>query len=167
MMVNIPVDAYKYLNPGSGILYTWIFSPAAQNAPRQVTMPAMNVAEIKKGWESLAKTGLKYCVKDQCTYRYTVDVAGKTMSMDLGLERKLVERGFFPIYVQDAKTYREPMGWDFDLAKEESRTGMYFEVSGLSAGGHPWDFWLRLGGASAGSAACPAPLRIEEAKDAL
>ncbi len=165
MMVNIPVDASKYLNPASGILYTWILSPAAQKAPRALTMPTMDTALIKKGWRELAKEGLKFCVKDQCTFKYTVEIADKTMSMDLGLERKLVERGFFPIYVEDARRHQESMGWDFDLAKDEVRTGMYFEVSGLSAGGHPWDFWLRLGGPSSASAVCPAPLRFEEVRE--
>ena len=165
MMVNIPVDASKYLNPGSGILYTWILSPTAQKAPRKLAMPSMNTTLIKKGWQELAKEGQKFCVKDVCTFRYTVEIAGKTMSMDLELERKLVARGFFPIYVEDARPYREPMGWNFDIGKDDLRTGMYFEVSGLSAGGHPWDFWLRLGGPATASASCPAPLHFEEVKD--
>lgn len=164
MMVNIPVDAFQYLNPASGILYTWILSPSAQTAPRRLQMPTLDPAFVKKGWKELAKEGLKYCVKDSCAYKYTVEISGKTLSMDLGLDRKLVERGFFPIYVEDARREKEAMGWDFELAKDEVRTGMYFEVSGLPSGGHPWDFWLRLGGASKASATCPAPLRFQEVK---
>lgn len=159
MMVNIPVDAHKYLNPASGIIYTWILAPAALNAPRRISMPTLNPDEVKKGWKELAKIGLKSCVKEFCSYRYTVDIGGKMLSMDLGLERKLVERGFFPIYIEDAAKHKEAMGWELEPdSKGDVRTGIYFEVSGLSSGGHPWDFWLRLGNAAVGDAMCPVPL---------
>jgi hypothetical protein len=128
-------------------------------------MPALDPAIVKKGWRELAKEGLKNCVGKQCLFKYTVEIGDKTLSMDLGVERRLVERGFFPIYVEDARRHAEAMDWEFDLKKNEVRTGMYFEVSGLQAGGHPWDFWLRLGGPAAASAVCPAPLTAELVKE--
>lgn len=165
MMVSIPVDASKYLNPGSGILYTWILGPLTQGAPRTIQMPALSVPLVKKGWRELAKDGLKFCFKDQCTYKYAVDIGGRSLSMDLVLDRKLVARGFFPIYVEDARRHQDAMNWDFEFKPTEVRTGMYFEVSGLQAGGHPWDFWLRLGSQTSASASCPAPMTYEAVKD--
>ena len=162
MQVNLPVNAYSYLNPGSGIVYSWVLAGSAQGAPRRLSMPRLDPGLVEKGWQELAKVGLKSCVADVCTYKYTVEIGGRVLSMDLVLERKLVERGFFPLYIEDASKVKEAMKWEMEIPAGEARTGMYFEVSGLQEGGHPWDFWLRLGSGQTAESSCPAPMFFEE-----
>ena len=125
MMINIPVNATKYLNAGSGILYSWEVSPAAAKGKTIISMPNVNAAEIKKGYAHIAKQGMEHCKKGRCLYRYSVDVDGRTLSMDFGIDREHVKRGFFPHYVEDVGKFDESMGWDVDIAKGKKRVGMY------------------------------------------
>ncbi len=165
MMVNIPVNAFDYLNPASGILYSWVLSPQAQSGKREVDMPVLDVAGVRKGFKEHAKHGLKHCGKNDCKYRYTVNVGGRRLSMDLGVGRTLVEKGFYPVFVPDVMAAKDLMSWDIKPPKPgQKRVGMYFEVSGLPEGGHPWDFWLRLGG-SEQSSECPTYVRIARVSD--
>jgi hypothetical protein len=160
MQVNIPVNSFDYLNAGSGILYSWTLTSVGQKGRREVRMPKLDPDLVKKGYSQLAKAGLTACNHTDCQYRYTVDVRGRRLSMDLGVQRQLVERGFFPMYVEDVAQAKQAMGWDIDLSNGVKRTGFYFEVSGLPEGGHPWDFWLRLGDPGESARLCPAPIRF-------
>jgi hypothetical protein len=160
MMVNIPVDSTEYLNPGSGILYSWVPGPNAK--VMAVQMPRFDPVEAKKGWRSLGKAPAQFCSKLECAFRYAIDVDGKRLAMDLRFEKKLVERAFYPLYVEDVAQHAEAMGWNLDLPKGQKRSAMYFETSGLPEGGHPWDFWLRLGTAKGSPQSCPAPLRFAD-----
>jgi hypothetical protein len=161
MMVNIPVDATSYLHPASGILYSWRLAPAAQAGKADVRMPRLNPSLVRQGYQVLAKTALASCAGGDCFFHYTVEVHGRRFAMDLGIKRQLVERGFFPQFVEDVGRYKETMDWDIDDEPGVRRTGMYFEVSGLQEGGHPWDFWLRLGGQSdPAGGICPLPLHV-------
>ena len=161
MQVNIPVNAYEYLHPASGILYSWILSPTAQRGAQHIDMPKLDVDEINKGFKSLANAGRRWCVQELCRYKFGVDIGEKRLSMELNVERRLIDRGFFPQFVDDVERYKDAMGWDIDIPKGQHRVGMYFEVSGLPEGGHPWDFWLRLGGPNDdGPATCPAPVIV-------
>lgn len=164
MMVNIPVNAYEYLHPASGILYTWALSPAAEAGVKDVHMPLLDVDTVKKGYVELAKIGQRSCRKGDCEYRYTVDVRGRRLSMDLVVKKALVDRGFFPIYVDDVNKYKEAMGWELNVPKDVRRPGIYFEVSGLPKGGHPWDFWLKLGSPKDGASDCPVMVRVTKMK---
>lgn len=158
MMVNIPVNAYDYLHPQSGILYSWIPTPGMAAAPQFVEMPRLDTKLVAKGHKELAKTGAKYCEGRRCYYRFGTELSGQRLSMDFKIEQKLIEKGFFPVFVDDVAKYQEEMGWDIDIPEKQKRIGMYFEVSGLPEGGHPWEFWLRMGGHGAGPSACPAPI---------
>lgn len=160
MMVNIPVNAQEYLHPASGILYSWALSPEAEKAPKEINMPALDVKEVKKGYKEYAKVGLKHCKVTDCTFAYSVDFQGRRMSMDLVVKKALVERGFFPVYVDDIVKYRKDMGWDLSFPPGTKRPGLYFEVSGLPKGGHPWDFWLRLGTPKEAGKDCPTLVRV-------
>src|SRR5690606_36012866 len=84
MMVNIPVDARKYLNPGSGILYSWEVPEAAATGKSTISMPSLSPKEVGKGHAHISKAGLAYCAKKTCLYKYSVDVDGRTLSMDFG-----------------------------------------------------------------------------------
>ncbi len=164
MMVNIPVNAFEYLHPASGILYSWALSPDAEAGAKEVHMPILDVATVKKGYAELAKVGQTQCKKADCIFQYTVDIRGRRLSMDLGVKKELVDRGFFPIYVDDVNKYKDDMGWDLNFPATVRRPGIYFEVSGLPKGGHPWDFWLKLGSPKDGAADCPANVRVAKLK---
>lgn len=164
MMVNLPVNAYDYLNPASGILYTWTMSSVAKAPDEWIEMPRLNVSQIKEGWQQLAQAGLKNCRAGRCSYRFSAEAEQRRLSMDLDVAQDLVARGFFPQFVDDVAAYQEQMGWGIDIPKGEKRVGMYFEVSGLPKGGHPWNFWLRLGGPLGGAKTCPSPIHISRLK---
>lgn len=164
MMINIPVNAFDWLNPRSGILYTWVLSDKAQREPHIVKMPRLNVEEVKKGWSHLAKTGLDYCLGADCIYKFGVKVGGRYLVMNLSLKKKLVEHGFFPIFIDDVAAKKDTMNWKIDTSQETTRMGMYFEVSGLPKGGHPWEFWLKLGGEEMPDETCPRPYEIKRIK---
>lgn len=163
MMVNIPVDAAAYLRPASGILYSWRLSPLAATGQQRLRVPRLDVPLVRRGWRDLAELGRAYCVKDVCRYAFAVTIGGgaqeqQRLEMNFAIRPELVARGFFPMLVANVGGASQDMGWDFEDAEETQRIGLYFEVSGLPAGGHPWDFWLRLGGRHGGAESCPAPV---------
>ena len=162
MLLNIPVDASAYLRHGSGIFYSWVLTPAARLGGRSVDMPLLDPDVVKKGPRALANIGIRYCQDKDCHFRYMVDLLGQRLAMDLSIRRDLVERGFFPLYVEDASEFSDSMGWGGGEGMDaSSRSGMYFEVSGLPQGEHPWDFWLRLGSPVEALRSCPAPVRVK------
>jgi hypothetical protein len=162
MLLNLPVDAFRYLNHGSGILYSWMLSPAMRQGSKDILMPRLDPQLVKKSTKHLAEVGLRYCQGSECLYRYTVDLKGQLLAMDIGIERRLVEKGFFPFYVEEVQAARDAMDWSGEGVGTSGRSGMYFEVSGLEKGEHPWDFWLRLGAPVSQETACPEPISVRK-----
>jgi hypothetical protein len=160
MMINIPVESSKYLNPKSGILYSW--QPSAQSVYQSAPgeLPGIDVKKVGEGFKKLGEYGLTFCRGAECKFKYQIDVDGRILSMDLGIKKDLVARGFFPMYVHDIATFSKEMGWGETYDKAKGRSGLYFEVSGLPKGGHPWDFWMRLGARTNKNAQCPAMVFI-------
>jgi len=156
MMINIPVESSKYLNPKSGILYSW--QPSANSVYRSAPgeLPGIDVKKVAEGFKKLGEYGLTFCRGSQCQFKYQIDVDGRMLSMDLGIKKELVSRGFFPMYVHDIATFSKDMGWGDTHDRAKGRSGLYFEVSGLPKGGHPWNFWMRLGAQTNINAKCPA-----------
>ncbi len=164
MQVDLPVNAYERLRAGSGILYSWRLAEGAGNEASTLHMPRLDPDQVHLGFKDLAKLGLGYCHGDHCLFRYSVTVHGRQLSMDMDLRRALVERGFFPMYVANTRMPSKAMGWGLDDEEEVNRMGMYFEVSGLPEGGHPWDFWLRLGAPETSQLICPRPVVLRAVK---
>lgn len=160
MMINVPVESSQYLNPKSGILYSW--QPSAQSVYQSAPgdLPGIDVKKVGEGFKKLGEYGLTFCRGSECKFKYQIDVNGRIMSMDLGIKKELVARGFFPMYVHDIATFSKEMGWGERYDNVKSRSGLYFEVSGLPKGGHPWDFWMRLGAQSNSNVRCPAMVFI-------
>ena len=167
MMINIPVDASDYLNAGSGVLYSWL--PGTYATQSNVEMPILKPEEIRKGWQHLAKIGQGWCHGEQCNFRYTAQVGKRSFSMSFKVKSSLVDRGFFPFFVQDVDGVNEVMDWQAKNSQgtlsKAKRIGMYFEVSGLPEGEYPWDFWLKLGGPVEAEGLCPAPLSFAQVTD--
>jgi len=150
MMVHLPIEAPRHLNPGSGILYSWRLAPDVTFESSQARMPTLVPADVAKGVEHIARTGVVHCRASWCRYRFvaTMNHGGpsRELAMEFELSKDLVSKGFFPQFVPDVASFNKDMGWGIDEWKLKTpRLGLYFEVSGLPAGGSPWDFWLRLG----------------------
>ena len=63
--------------------------------------------------------------------------------MSLAIKRELVDRGLFPWFVSDIKKHQAVMQWSLpDKLALDRRVGLYFEMSDLPSGSHPWDFWI-------------------------
>lgn len=143
MVLTVPKDAEKSLNPKSGILYSFVLDEGVAFGP-QSKMPLFD----PKANQTIGGTA-GFCSGDHCDYtvRFKKDVQGKTseFSMDLVLPKTLVERGMYPRYVDDVLSHKKDMGWSFSKKQQsERRSGLYFEVSRLPAGEHAWDLWLGL-----------------------
>lgn len=162
MVVNLPVDATKYLNPRSGILYTWRIESGLNADTGLLRMPKLNPALVEKGFHELAKQGLPYCLGEECAYSFVINDQDRRLKMSLLIKRELVERGFFPLFVKNTAVDQDVMGWKVDDEAGSTRMGMYFEVSGLKEGAHPWDFWLGLGDSGQESKDCPVPVKVSQ-----
>ena len=163
MMVTLPGDASHYLHPASGILYSWNLVGDVGRVTPDLRLPRLDAAVVRRGWQELGKIGLGLCPAGSgpCRFRYGLKVMGKDLAMQFAISRELVARGFFPLYVDDVAKDADAMGWDEALdSVTGKRRGLYFEISGLEAGGHPWDFWLTLGAPAAEGGVCPVPLTI-------
>lgn len=160
MMINLPVDSFKYLNPKSGILYTWIVPKEIKHNTIKTRMPTIDVEKISEGWKNLGPSGLAYCRSAMCQYSFRVETDEKTLIMKMEIKRSLVERGFFPQYVGDVSQFKEAMDWEIDLEPGTKRLGMYFEFSGLPKGGHPWSFWLKMNDKNTSVTNCPVPVDV-------
>jgi hypothetical protein len=160
MMINLPVDSFKYLNPKSGILYTWVIPNEIDRNTIVTRMPALDVGKTGLGWKNLSQMGLAYCRSSLCQYSFGLETAEKSLTMKMEIKRSLVEKGFFPQYVGDVNQFREAMDWDIETEPGVRRLGMYFEFSGLPKGGHPWNFWLKMNDKKTISTSCPVPMSV-------
>ena len=139
MVMTLPVTASKRLHRKSGVLYSFQLGDAVSTTALKVDMPILKDKSIDGNF---IQPGLFFC-RDICQYELVVPMAGKQLKMRISMNRSLVEQGLFPWFVQDISAIQETMGWslrrDLDLTR---RVGLYFEVSKLPKGSHPWDFWI-------------------------
>jgi hypothetical protein len=160
MIMTLPVDATKYLNRHSGVLYTF-------EIPQNVRLTSLNMPDAlsahKLPIESRTDEGLIRCEGEICRYRLAVtDANNYSLNLDLTLKQSLVEKSFFPTFVEDVKIFSNTYGWPKSTS-EKKRIGFYFEVSGLPKGEHPWDLWISFGQNHSGD--CPQlPLKIRSVR---
>lgn len=166
MVLFIPMDAKSYLNEESGVFYHWALSKTLKKRAKTIQMPIFT-AKVHKLLQhnsaEYAKIGLKYCRPNGfCYFMFKIN-STPTFIMQFSLAKKLVQQGFFPIFVNNLKTYEDRMEWGLseETTSEDSRIGFYFSTSGLSQGNHAWDFWMRLGSKLADDSRCPHPLYIK------
>jgi hypothetical protein len=147
------------LHPGSGMLYNWQTAQSKIDHERtRKTLPYADPKLILSGPEKLAKAGLKHCDKD-CTFRLQGSLGSSPFSLDINLDRYMVEKGFFPIFVSDLKQFAAEMEWDLDEEPPANTIAIYFENSGLPKGFHHMRQWIRMGEAS-NSDTCPRKVEI-------
>lgn len=137
MVLTVPKNAEKRLNPKSGILYSFVLDDGVRFDPKS-KMPIFdaNADQTSGGVDG-------YCSGDQCEYSVVFVRDTSEFSMNLLLPKSLVERGMYPRYVDDVVEGSKSMKWRVPK-QNEKRRGLYFEVSRLPAGEHAWDLWLGL-----------------------
>jgi len=162
-LVDVPRDAPKMLNPGSGILYLWTTKAAIfdQSKPEN-TMPIIQPKAVLSGWENHAKTGLTYCDGEECVFRLRGNVVGESFGLDVNIARSEVERGFFPTWVPNVAKFKKEMKWDSNPKDGPDVVGVYFENAGLLKGQYKLDQWLRIGSAESISTSCPRKVNVGE-----
>ncbi len=153
-VMEVPVDAPRRVNPGSGMLYTYNLGttrlvPDLSNKP----MPVFDPKRIKAGWQDIAPIGLGNCSGESCTFRMSGAVGEMPFGLEINVERRLAEKGFFPMYASDAAQFRHELGWTSRKEEGPRLTGIYFETSGLPKGRYKMDYWIRVG---SGGGSCPA-----------
>lgn len=144
MMINLPVDSFRFLNPKSGILYTWTLPRGIDHKGFSIKMPSIDPEITGKGWSELGEIGGKYCSSNICKFSFTSSNGVRSLTMKMEIANHLVKKGFFPQFVPDVAQYKDEMDWEIDIENGVHRVGMYFEFSGLPKGGHPWSFWLKM-----------------------
>lgn len=151
MSLHSPVEADSYLNPGSGIFYTW-------KSPKDVSwdfdrsrMPRFIAKEVyHKDWKA-------YCGRKRCAFTLVGNAYGRSIGMDFQIDRRLAEMNFYPQLITDMNVVNR--SFDDKISEDLAyRIGVFFETSRLPKGDHFWDFWISL---NRGKAECPAPLRLK------
>jgi hypothetical protein len=173
MVIHLPVEPEKHLNPSSGIIYSWITNQnylSLNPGKNLFELNETNYQKIRKGWKTLSQLGKKTCLGSSvCRYRLSMSAEDSGFVMDFKIKKSMVEKGFFPLLVKDVPLYSEKMNWDLDLLPQEKkpitkRIGLYFETSGLKKGSYPWDFWMRYGKGKELPYNCPRPIYVKSTR---
>lgn len=145
MVMHLPVDATQYLNPGSGLFYTWRAGRDVLIDYGRSRIPELDPEKIKAGVTSLKTLGLPFCRGQVCRFKIMGEIADRLFSLDFNIRPELVERGFFPQLMKDTMKAEAALGWAVSKDRSPGRMGMYFETSGLEQGNHDWEFLIRFG----------------------
>ena len=154
MSLYSPVDASKYLNEGSGIIYSWRNHDGVVWNEKASKMPVFK----EKG--SFHKDVKKFCRTQLCPFTLEGKVEEKTVKMSFSLEKDLVERNFYPQVFWGISDLSQSFGESVSSSPEQ-RMGVFFETSKLPKGNHFWDFWISMG---KDYGVCPAKIRLRPAK---
>jgi hypothetical protein len=148
MVVDVPVKAPRFLNPGSGLLYSWDIQSARVDFSHPDTrFPAVSASVIKAGGEAFRQIGLQYCTdpkSERCTFRFLGQIRDLPFVMDIYVPRIMVENSFFPVWVGDPAEFRKELGWRPTPVSPDV-AGVYFENSGLPKGRYQLDYWIKVG----------------------
>jgi hypothetical protein len=164
MLLDVPVNAFERLNPGSGMVFHWQPKDAVILVDDPgTTAPTANTALIKQGWEALAEQGASRCSSDPCVFRLAGRLsADQPFTVEMVVPRDLVSRGYYPQWIPNMARFKKDMGWDSDDDDQKAmatRAGFYFDVAGLQKGQYKMDYWIRL--ADWKGSTCPAPVALK------
>jgi hypothetical protein len=160
MVVDVPVKAPRFLNPGSGLLFSWDMQSARIDFSHPETrFPSVAPSAIKAGGEPFRQVGLSYCTdprSDLCTFRFLGLIRDLPFVMDIYVPRIMVENNFFPIWIGDPDEFRKELGWRQAPASPDVG-GIYFENSGLPKGTYKLDYWIKV---SKDANRCPMAINL-------
>lgn len=147
MILYAPTNAKSVLNKPSGLIYVWSTEPGVS-----VTSDNMPVLGSRKVANWFADTKAQQldnrCGADSCQYSVKIEQRDQAAALRFMIPSKLVARGFFPFFLDDATATAKEFGWDLSKNGDHAtsrRQGFYFETSELPAGEHHWDLWYQLG----------------------
>jgi hypothetical protein len=149
MIMKIPRDAWKYVHHGSGVLYSWFPVDGTTQLSAWNRMPGrMPIKNRQELRSKAAEVAAAYCLVDgKCRFRAAVGrgPGDRLVSMEVVVDKAMVEAGFFPQYVADARSEVGEFGWTWNNSSSgRRREGLYFELSGLGRGEHGFEIWMRL-----------------------
>jgi len=165
MTINMPVHTYKFTRPSSGMNFTWKIPKGVVWDKKNSTIRSLAPGEVKKGYEELAKYGLKNCKLSRCSYMLSGKLDGFQWGTEFFIPKALVKRGFFPMFMEDVPQAMVDLGWEKKVSKvnADREVGLYFETSGLEKGQHEFDFWIKMGTKEKPvTRKCPTPLLIRK-----
>lgn len=135
MNMSIPLDLSQYLNPGSGMIYSWR-SPQSVNWELKKTDFPMYGQNLDKK---------RFCTQDSCKFQLAGSLLEQDFSMDFIIPKSLVDRNFYPqLFFDEIPNLYELSEEDKALTGYQ-KMGVYLEVSKLPKGDNNWDFWVRFG----------------------
>lgn len=144
MVLNIPSNANRKLNPGSGILYHYELV--------EQTDWKLGVERIPNYPADLNDVTSSRCNQDQCTFElaYTEyatkdrNKAPTGLTLSFLIPKALVSSGFYPQLVRNPELTLKRQGWSIIGSNQSQRLGFYFDVSELGAGEHNWTFEIQM-----------------------
>ncbi len=149
MTMKIPAEARRYVHPNTGVLYSWFSNEGISPRADWMRMPArQHFSSPKHLKEQSLDIAKKHCDgAGRCFFRAAVGrEGGSIVAMDINIRKDLLLRGFYPQYVADPGGEKKEFGWSWSGKPEpgQFRQGLYFELSGLPAGEHGFEIWLRI-----------------------
>lgn len=127
LIFKVPLDSKPLLIPGSGALYSW------NERTARITDSA------------------KDCSATSCTFSFSGDLpttsgnpAQKRFMVQMEIPQHLITQGFVPELIQDHRELAASKGWPVVRESNKARTGIYFELSGLSKGRYQINYNIGL-----------------------
>lgn len=145
LTINMPVDATKATNPGTGMYFVWEIPEGIEWDRELSTMPALNPEKIKLGYKELGKLGLKNCRFSYCKFSLVGKLNDFKWSTEFNIPQTMVQNGFFPMFMENAGEDLVKLGWDKKDPFKIRNSGVYYDTSGLTKGQHEFDFWIKIG----------------------
>lgn len=144
MVLYFPVEAKKFLNPPSGIIYHWSLPKRLSNSDLHFTMPEFTGdpnEQKKRQGEILTQ----YCSAYKKTCSFNFQVKGEVgVDMNFSLSLDLVKAGFYPQYIKEPYNNSDKLGWELESNNSKNdEVGLFFRSANLTEGHHSWDLWLK------------------------
>ena len=143
IVMNVPVNAWEHLHPGSGIFLNW--DPANTKFVTQETRfstPKASPSHIHKGFLESAKLIKNQCQAGQCRFDLNTKAGDLYFRVQVNIPEKHARRGLVPQRVDDGASFVKTMDWDEDPDFPHKRVGIFFDNTGLPTGTHPIDYWF-------------------------
>ena len=134
MIMNLPLDPRKSVKAHSGILYYGFLAKQNNKLANLIRMPTSsrdNMHKIKiKDELYFMQIKRQFCKQKRCVFSYQYQVGEHVIKIYMLLRPFLVERGFFPIFIDNLNEWQGTHDWSIPSSgKSVRRNGFYFESS--------------------------------------
>ena len=143
MKIDVPVNAWTRLNPGSGILLHWNPGDTRYlDTKSRYAIPEVAKNRIMKGYLESGKLVKKHCRYGHCRFDLNSRTKDRFLRIQVSIPEKNARRGLVPQYVPDAEVFVKEMGWDAAPRFKSKRIGIFFDNTGLAKGLHDLTYWF-------------------------